>query len=170
MRNLTVVIIASAMVLSHASAAAAETTTIDEMHQNSGLTTGIMTQNLQSHMFDGIELTEQQRQQMRDLMQQTRHERPMLSVQDVETMHDLVTADKFNEPAIRELAEKQARAQADLQVEMARVRNQMYHLLTPAQQAALKKNYERRLNDVRRLSGAHSLSELQAVKSTSSNQ
>lgn len=129
-----------------------------------------MTQNPQSHMFDGIELTEQQRQQMRDLMQQARHERPVLSVQDIETMHDLVTADKFNESAIRQLAEKQARAQVDLQVEMARVRNQMYHLLTPVQQAALKKNHERRLNDVRRFSGLQSSSSLQAVSSTSSNQ
>jgi len=35
MRYLTAVVIASAMVLSHASAEAADTTTIDEMHPNS---------------------------------------------------------------------------------------------------------------------------------------
>ena len=169
MRKLTAVVLASAMALSVASADAKDATTIDEMHHG-GLPTGSMTQNPQSHMFDGIELTEQQRQQMRDLMQQARHERPVLSVQDIETMHDLVTADKFNESAIRQLAEKQARAQVDLQVEMARVRNQMYHLLTPVQQAALKKNHERRLNDVRRFSGLQSSSSLQAVSSTSSNQ
>ena len=121
-------------------------------------------------MFDGIELTEQQRQQMRDLMQQARHERPALSVQDVETMHDLVTADKFNESAIRQQAEKQVRAQVELQVEMARVRNQMYHLLTPAQQATLQKNYERRLLEMRRLSKLQPSSSLHAVSSTSSNQ
>ncbi|WP_058970418.1 cell-envelope stress modulator CpxP [Type-D symbiont of Plautia stali] len=170
MRYLTAVVIASAMVLSHASAEAADTTTIDEMHQYSGLTTGSMTQNPQSHMFDGIELTEQQRQQMRDLMQQARHERPVLSVQDIETMHDLVIADKFNESAIRQQAEKQARAQVELQVEMARVRNQMYHLLTPAQQALLQQNYERRLKNMRQLSGLQPSSPLHAVSSTSSNQ
>ncbi|ORM74551.1 stress adaptor protein CpxP [Pantoea wallisii] len=170
MRYLTAVVIASAMVLSQASAEAADTTTIDEMHPNGGLTTGSMTQNPQSHMFDGIELTEQQRQQMRDLMQQARHERPVLSVQDIETMHDLVIADKFNESAIRQQAEKQARAQVELQVEMARVRNQMYHLLTPAQQATLQKNHERRVNNLRRLSGLQPSSPLHAVSSTSSNQ
>ncbi|KNC13556.1 periplasmic repressor CpxP [Pantoea sp. RIT-PI-b] len=170
MRYLTAVVIASAMVLSQASAEAADTTTIDEMHPNSGLTTGSMTQNPQSYMFDGIELTEQQRQQMRDLMQQARHERPTISVQDIETMHDLVIADKFNESAIRQQAEKQARAAVEQQVEMARVRNQMYHLLTPVQQATLQKNYERRLAEVRRLSGLQPSSPLQAVSSTSSNQ
>ena len=169
MRTVTAVVIASAMVLNHASAGAADTTTIDEMHHG-GLTTGSMTQNPQSHMFDGIELTEQQRQQMRDLMQQARHERPVLSVQDIETMHDLVIADKFNESAIRQQAEKQAREQVELQIEMARVRNQMYHLLTPAQQATLQKNFERRLNEARRLSGLQPSSPLQAVSSTSSNQ
>ena len=85
-------------------------------------------------------------------------------------MHDLVIADKFNESAIRQQAEKQARAQIELQVEMARVRNQMYHLLTPAQQAILQKNYERRLNDMRQLSGLQPSSPLHAVSSTSSNQ
>ncbi|QDY43446.1 cell-envelope stress modulator CpxP [Candidatus Pantoea soli] len=170
MRYLTAVVIASAMVLSQASAEAADTTTIDEMHQNGGLTSGSMTQNPQSHMFDGIELTEQQRQQMRDLMQQARHERPVVSVQDIETLHDLETADQFNENAVRQQAEKQAKAQVELQVEMARVRNQMYHLLSPSQQATLQKNFERRLKEARRVAGLQPSSPLHAVSSTSSNQ
>lgn len=169
MRNLTAVVIASAMVLSHASARAADTT-IDEMHQNGGLTTGSMTQNPQSHMFDGIELTEQQRQQMRDLMQQARQERPAIDIQDIETMHRLVTAESLNEAAIRDQAEKMAQAQVEQQVIMARVRNQMYHLLTPAQQATLQKNYELRLNELRKLANLQQPSSLQAASSTSSNQ
>lgn len=169
MRKVTVVVLASALVIYHASAGAADTTTIDEMH-HSGLTTGSMTQNPQSHMFDGIELTEQQRQQMRDLMQQARHERPAISIDDVAAMHDLVTSDKFNEAAIREKAEKIAQVQIEQQVEMARVRNQMYHLLTPAQQATLQKNYQRRLSEMRELSNLQSASSLQAVSSTGSNQ
>ncbi|VFS68100.1 Periplasmic protein CpxP precursor [Kluyvera cryocrescens] len=32
----------------------------------------------QGHMFDGISLTEHQRQQMRDLMHRARHDRPLL--------------------------------------------------------------------------------------------
>ena len=100
MRTVTAVVIASAMVLNHASAGVADTTTIDEMHHG-GLTTGSMTQNPQSHMFDGIELTEEQRQQMRDLMTQARYERSPVSIGDIENMHGLITADTFNEAAIR---------------------------------------------------------------------
>ncbi|PNK62575.1 stress adaptor protein CpxP [Pantoea sp. FDAARGOS_194] len=168
MRTVTAVVIASAMVLNHASAGVADTTTIDEMHHG-GLTTGSMTQNPQSHMFDGIELTEEQRQQMRDLMTQARYERSPVSIGDIENMHGLITADTFNEAAIRAQAEKIAQAQIEQHVEMARIRNQMYHLLTPAQQAALQKNYERRLAELRKLSNLQSASSLQAVSSTSSN-
>lgn len=118
MRTVTAVVIASAMVLNHASAGVADTTTIDEMHHG-GLTTGSMTQNPQSHMFDGIELTEEQRQQMRDLMTQARYERSPVSIGDIENMHGLITADTFNEAAIRAQAEKIAQAQIEQHVEMA---------------------------------------------------
>ncbi|WP_367143545.1 cell-envelope stress modulator CpxP [Pantoea stewartii] len=169
MRRLTAVVLASAMVLSHASAGAAESMALDEVHHG-GFTTGSMTQNSQSHMFDGIELTEHQRQQMRDLMQQARHDRPATNIDDIAAMHDLVTADKFNEAAIRDKAEAIAKVQVEQQVEMARVRNQMYHLLTPEQQAALQKNYEQRLNAMRKLSSLQPASTLQPVSRTSSNQ
>lgn len=169
MRKLTAVVLASAMVLSHASAGAAESMALDEVHHG-GFTTGSMTQNSQSHMFDGIELTEHQRQQMRDLMQQARHDRPATNIDDIAVMHDLVTADKFNEAAIRDKAEAIAKVQVEQQVEMARVRNQMYHLLTPEQQAALQKNYEQRLNAMRKLSSLQPASTLQPVSRTSSNQ
>ena len=167
MRKLTAVVLASAMALSVASAGAKDATTIDEMHHDGGLATGSMTQNPQSHMFDGIQLTEQQRQQMRDLMQQARHERLPVSIDDYKDMHDLVIADNFNETAIRQQAEKMAQAEAQRQVEMARVRNQMYHLLTPSQQAVLKRNHQQRMDQLRKLANMQRDSSLQHVSSTS---
>ncbi|MGD9426409.1 cell-envelope stress modulator CpxP [Pantoea sp. NSTU24] len=168
MRKLTAVVLASAMALSVASAGAREATTIDEMHHG-GLPTGSMTQNPQSHMFDGIELTEEQRQQMRDLMQQARHQRPMVDINDIAALHTLVTADQFNEAAIREKAEVIARVQIEQQVELARVQNQMFQLLTPAQQARVQQNYQQRLNELRHISKLQPASSLQAVSRTSSN-
>ena len=50
MRHLTVVVIASVMVISHTSAARADTTTMGEMHQAGGLTTGSMTQSAKQHV------------------------------------------------------------------------------------------------------------------------
>ena len=65
MRKVTAAVMASTLALSPLSHAA-EVVTGDNWHQGEGLTQ----RSTQSHMFDGISLTEHQRQQMRDLMQQ----------------------------------------------------------------------------------------------------
>lgn len=99
-------------------------------------------------MFDGISLTEHQRQQMRDLMQQARHEQPPVNVSEMETMHRLVTAEKFDESVVRAQAEKMAQEQVARR-RMARVRNQMYRLLTPEQQAVLNEKHQQRMEQLR---------------------
>ncbi len=94
------------------------------------------------NLFDGVSLTEQQRQQMRDLMRQARHELPLITVAEMDAMHKLVTADKFDEAGVRAQVEKMAQAEVERQVELAKVRNQMYHLLSPEQKAVLTQKYE----------------------------
>jgi protein CpxP len=63
-------------------------------------------------------------------------------------MHRLVTAENFDESAVRAQAEKWRRTDAR-QVEMAKVRNQMYHLLTPEQQAVLNQKHQQRMEQLR---------------------
>ncbi|WP_039055297.1 cell-envelope stress modulator CpxP [Enterobacter sp. Bisph1] len=113
---------------------------------------GLAQRSVQSHMFDGINLTEHQRQQMRDLMSQARHDQPPLNVSEMETMHRLVTAQNFDENAVRAQAEKMAQEQVARQVEMAKVRNQMYNLLTPEQQAVLNQKHLQRMTQLREIS------------------
>ena len=144
MRIVTVAVMASTLAVSSLSHAA-EVGSGDNWHPGEELTQ----RSTQSHMFDGISLTEHQRQQMRDLMQQARHEQPPVNVSELETMHSLVTADKFDESAVRAQAEKMAQEQVARQVEMAKVRNQMYHLLTPEQQAVLNAKHQQRMDQLR---------------------
>lgn len=101
--------------------------------------------SLQRRMFDGIHFTESQRQQMRDLMQQTQQDAPVVSISDLEKIHRLLIANDFDEDALRALAEKIARRQVNRQVEMAKIRNRMYHTLTPEQRAVVEKNYQQHL-------------------------
>ncbi len=82
-------------------------------------------------------------------MQQARHEQPPVNVSEMETMHRLVTAEKFDESVVRAQAEKMAQEQVARQVEMARVRNQMYRLLTPEQQAVLNEKHQQRMEQLR---------------------
>ena len=122
----------------------------------------------QSHMFDGISLTEQQRQQLRDLMQRARHDRLPVNVSEMETMHRLVTAENFDENAVRAQAEKMANEQIARQVEMAKVRNQMYRLLTPEQQAVLNEKHQQRMEQLRDVTQWQKSSSLKLLSSSNS--
>lgn len=167
MRNVIAAVMASTLALS-ANSQAAEVVTSVNWTPNDGATQG----SHQSHMFDGISLTEDQRQQMRDLMQQARRQQPPVNVSEMETMHKLVTAEKFDENAVRVQAEKMAQEQVVRQVEMARVRNQMYRLLTPDQQAVLNERHQQRMDQLREVARMQkgSVLMLSSSSNTRSNQ
>lgn len=163
MRKVTAAVMASTLALSTWSHAA-EVVTGDNWHPGEPSAP----RTVQSHMFDGISLTEHQRQQMRDLMQQARHEQPPVNVSELETMHRLVTAEKFDENAVRVQAEKMAQAQVARQVEMAKVRNQMYRLLTPEQQAVLNEKHQQRMEQLRDVTQWQKSSSLKLLSSSNS--
>jgi periplasmic protein CpxP/Spy len=167
MRNVIAAVMASTLALS-ANGQAAEVVTGVNWHPSDGATQS----SSQSHMFDGISLTEHQRQQMRDLMQLARRQQPPVNVSEMETMHSLVTAEKFDEIAVKAQAEKMAQEQVARQVEMAKVRNQMYRLLTPEQQAVLNDKHQQRMDQLREVARMQqgSTSLLFSSSSTRSNQ
>ncbi|CCG85476.1 cell-envelope stress modulator CpxP [Erwinia piriflorinigrans] len=165
MRKVTAVVVVPALIYILFAAWFANAATTEETHQDDGANRTLR-QFPQNHMFDGISLTEQQRQQMRDLMQQGRHDRSPISINDLEKLHELIIADKFDQVAYEAQAKKIAQAEVVRQVEMARVRNQMYHLLTPQQQGILNKKHQQRLDELRRLTNMQLSSPLQAASSS----
>ncbi|AOR60710.1 cell-envelope stress modulator CpxP [Pectobacterium parmentieri] len=102
----------------------------------------------QQGMFDGVRLTEQQRQQMRDLMHQSRQDKPAFNTDDVKAMHQLVTAETFDEAAVRAQITRMMSVQIERQIQMTRVRNQMYNLLTPAQKDILELKHKQRMKEM----------------------
>ena len=163
MRNVIAAVMASTLALSAISQAAEVVTSVNWLPGDEGGQRGS-----QSHMFDGISLTEQQRQQLRDLMQRARHDRLPVNVSEMETMHRLVTAENFDESAVRAQAEKMAQEQVARQVEMAKVRNQMFHLLTPEQQAVLNTKHQQRMNQLREVARMQRSSDMTLFSSNSS--
>ncbi len=99
-------------------------------------------------------------------MQQARHEQPPVNVSELETMHRLVTAENFDENAVRAQAEKMANEQIARQVEMAKVRNQMYRLLTPEQQAVLNEKHQQRMEQLRDVTQWQKSSSLKLLSSS----
>ena len=163
MRNVIAAVMASTLALSAYSQAAEVVTSVNWLPGDEGGQRGS-----QSHMFDGISLTEQQRQQLRDLMQRARHDRLPVNVREMETMHRLVTAENFDENAVRAQAEKMANEQIARQVEMAKVRNQMYRLLTPEQQAVLNEKHQQRMEQLRDVTQWQKSSSLKLLSSSNS--
>lgn len=163
MRIVTAAVMASTLAVSSLSHAA-EVGSGDNWYPGEELTQ----RSMQSHMFDGISLTEHQRQQMQDLMQQARHKQPPVNVSELETMHRLVTAENFDENAVRAQAEKMANEQIARQVEMAKVRNQMYRLLTPEQQAVLNEKHQQRMEQLRDVTQWQKSSSLKLLSSSNS--
>ncbi|WP_034918462.1 cell-envelope stress modulator CpxP [Erwinia sp. 9145] len=162
------VVVIPALIIAFSAAGAAEVATTDDMPQSEAAPRS-MTQIPQTHMFDGISLTEQQRQQMRDLMRQTRREHSLISINDLDQLHKLVIAENFNETAYKAELDRIAQAEVTRQVEMARVRNKMYQLLTPAQQDVLKQKHQQRMDKMRQLTSLQQPSSLHAASSSTSS-
>ena len=163
MRKVTAAVMASTLAFSAFSQAA-----VAIISDNGSSQEDTTQHSSQSHMFDGISLTEHQRQQMRDLMQRARHDQPPVNVSEMETMHRLVTAENFDENAVRAQAEKMANEQIARQVEMAKVRNQMYRLLTPEQQAVLNEKHQQRMEQLRDVTQWQKSSSLKLLSSSNS--
>lgn len=162
MRKATAVVVVPALIYALSVAGSANAATSGEKLHDDGANRTLR-QVLQSSMFDGITLTEQQREQMRDLMQQDKYDQSSISINDLKQLHELIIADKFDEVTYEAQAKKIAQADVARQVEMAKVRNQMYHLLTPRQQNILQQRCQQRLDDLRRLPDFQLSSPLQAV-------
>lgn len=166
MRKVIAAVIASTLALSSFASQAADLPVGVNWHKDEDL---MKRSSVQSHMFDGINLTEQQRQQMRDLMQRARHDSPPVNISEMETMYNLVTAKNFDEAAVKALTEKMLQEQVSRQIEMAKVRNQMYHLLTSEQQAVLAEKQRRLIDRYRESSDWQQSKPLQTTSSNLSN-
>lgn len=143
MRKVTLTVIASMLAVS-ASAALAAGSTSGNTHRGCGMNN---VADGYSGMFRGITFTEQQRQQMRDLMRQSYQTMPKMDASSMETLHKLVTAEKFDETAVRQQIESSSMQNINRRVEMMKTRNQMYNLLSPEQKSEIEKNYQQRVKD-----------------------
>ncbi|WP_159566870.1 cell-envelope stress modulator CpxP [Budvicia diplopodorum] len=146
MRKVNALIMASMLALSTSAVLAADAKP-DELNSSPVAMSHRETMKLnamQQHgMFDGLNLTEKQRQQMRDLMSQNYHDAmPKMYVDNMEAMHKLIIADKFDESAALAQAETIAKARIERQVASAKVNNQLYNLLTPEQKTKFNQNHE----------------------------
>ena len=132
MRKLTALFIASTLALGSASAAFAADTTAPapdaapmKMMHHKGEGKG--------GPFAGLNLTEQQRQQMRDIMKESHQKRGPGMKEERQALHNLVASDSFDEAKAKAQIDAIGKAQSERMLERAKSENKMYNLLTPEQ-------------------------------------
>ena len=143
MRKLTALFVASTLALGSASAAfAAETTTAPaptadgaKMMHHKGPGKG--------GLFAGLNLTEQQRQQLREIMKESRQNRGPGAKEERQALHNMIVSDNFDEAKAKAQIDAIGKAQAEHMLARAKAENKMYNLLTSEQKKQYNENYQK---------------------------
>ncbi|HCB9073580.1 TPA: ATP-independent periplasmic protein-refolding chaperone [Klebsiella pneumoniae] len=135
MKKLTALFVASTLALGAANLAhAADTTTAPSdskpmmMHHKGG-------PGQHDMMFKGLNLTDAQKQQIRDIMKSQRENMKRPSLEERRAMHDLIASDTFD------------KAKAEAQIDKMETQNKIYNILTPEQKKQFNANFEKHLTE-----------------------
>lgn len=161
MRKFTAMIVASTLALSSASFAFAADTT----PAPAAAPQGKMMQHKGPHPmnpFAGLNLTEQQKTQMREIMKDSgpRPDRAAMKAQR-DSMHSLVTAESFDEAKAKSQIDTITQAQSQHMLDRVRAENKMYNLLTPEQKKQFNQNYQERADQMGKM---HEMGRMQGHK------
>ncbi|WP_192457734.1 ATP-independent periplasmic protein-refolding chaperone Spy [Musicola keenii] len=100
----------------------------------------------QDMMFRGLNLTEEQKQKMRDIVQNTRKgERP--SVEERRAFHSLIASDSFDSAKAQGLVDKMTENKKARLLQRLEIQNKMYNVLTAEQKKVFNDNFEKHMNE-----------------------
>lgn len=148
MRKLTALFVASTLAMGAANLAhAAETTTAapadaKPMMQHKG--------KFGPHhdmMFKNLNLTDAQKQQIRDIMKAQREQMKRPLLEERRAMHDIIASDTFDKAkAEAQITKMEAQRKANMLAHMEN-QNKIYNVLTPEQKKQYNANFEKRLTE-----------------------
>ncbi|EAA7137068.1 ATP-independent periplasmic protein-refolding chaperone [Salmonella enterica subsp. enterica serovar Beaudesert] len=148
MRKLTALFVASTLAMGAANLAhAAETTTAapadaKPMMQHKG--------KFGPHhdmMFKNLNLTDAQKQQIRDIMKAQRKQMKRPLLEERRAMHDIIASDTFDKAkAEAQITKMEAQRKANMLAHME-IQNKIYNVLTPEQKKQYNANFEKRLTE-----------------------
>lgn len=148
MRKLTALFVASTLAMGAANLAhAAETTTAapadaKPMMQHKG--------KFGPHhdmMFKNLNLTDAQKQQIRDIIKAQREQMKRPLLEERRAMHDIIASDTFDKAkAEAQITKLEAQRKANMLAHME-TQNKIYNVLTPEQKKQYNANFEKRLTE-----------------------
>ena len=147
MRKLTALFVASTLALGATNLAhAADTTTAPSdskpmmMHHKGG-------PGQHDMMFKGLNLTDAQKQQIRDIRKSQRDQMKRPPLEERRAMHDIIASDTFDKAkAEAQIAKMEEQRKANMLAHME-TQNKIYNILTPEQKKQFNANCEKRLTE-----------------------
>ena len=149
MRKLTALFVASTLALGAANLAhAADTTTTPAaktdapMMHHKGMRGGH-----HDMMFKNLNLTDAQKQQVRDIMKEQRGKMERPSVEERRAAHSIIASDSFDKAKAQAQVDKMAEQNKARMMAHMETQNKIYNILTPEQKKQFNANFEKRLTE-----------------------
>ncbi|MEA9391059.1 ATP-independent periplasmic protein-refolding chaperone Spy [Acerihabitans sp. TG2] len=151
MRKLTALVMATTLVLGSVQLASAADSTADSTADTAAMAPrhGEMRHHpkqgpMMEHMFKDLKLTEQQRQQMRDIARESMKTVKRPPAEQRQQMHDLIATDSFDTAKAQSLVDSMAPERNQHMLANLEMQNKMYNVLTAEQKAQFNKDFMQR--------------------------
>lgn len=149
MRKLTAILVASSLALGSVSIAHANETSKGDMPEHKMMMKkdgkehrGMMGPDM---MFKELNLTDAQKQQVRDIMKDSREKMHKAMVDEQREMHSLIASDSFDAQKVQAQLDKAEEARKARMLNGLETKNKIYNILTPEQKKQYNDNFEKRL-------------------------
>ncbi|EBP1705971.1 ATP-independent periplasmic protein-refolding chaperone [Salmonella enterica] len=148
MRKLTAIFVASTLAMGAANLAhAAETTTAAPADAKSMMQHKGKFGPHHDMMFKNLNLTDAQKQQIRDIMKAQREQMKRPPLEERRAMHDIIASDTFDKAkAEAQITKMEAQRKANMLAHME-TQNKIYNVLMPEQKKQYNANFEKRLTE-----------------------
>ncbi len=98
-------------------------------------------------MFKDLNLTDVQKQQVRDIMKSQRDQMKRPPLEERRAMHDLIASDSFDKAKAEAQIDKMAEQHKAGMLARMETQNKIYNILTPEQKKQFNANFEKRLTE-----------------------
>ncbi len=98
-------------------------------------------------MFKDLNLTDAQKQQVRDIMKGQRDQMKRPPLEERRAMHDIIASDSFDKAKAEAQIDKMAAQHKAMMLSRMETQNKIYNILTPEQKKQFNANFETRLTE-----------------------
>ena len=147
MKKMTALFVASTLALGAANLAHAADTTAAQPESKPMMHHKGMHGGQHEMMFKGLNLTDAQKQQIRDIMKGQRENMKRPSLDERRAMHELIASDTFDKAKAEAQIDKMEAQHKAMALSRMETQNKIYNILTPEQKKQFNANFEKHLTE-----------------------